>query len=336
MSITIKKIARDLNLAISTVSKALGDSHEISAETKKRVQEYVNTIDYVRNTYARNLKKKRTANIAVVVPEVADSYFSKAINGIEEIAQAKGYHVIIYITHEDPVKEAAIIREFRSGRVDGVLMSVSRCTAPATHLHELSPAQMPLVFFDRVCEDIEAPKVLTDDFESGYKATDFLVRKGCRSVAFIGLSENLDIIHQRLNGYKKALTSNGLTINDEHILFYIDQEPFDSTALVNLLSATSRPAGIVAATEMLAIKTYEACNKLKLRIPKDVKIIGFSNMSIASLLNPPLATITQPAFETGKTAAEILFRKLEAKTPDGEMERIIIPSVLDERESAGG
>ena len=125
MAITIRKIANDLGLAVSTVSKALGDSYEISDETKKRVLAYAKKLDYVPNAYASSLKKRRTGNIAVVVPEVADSYFSTAINGIEAVAQVKGYHVIIYITHEDQIKEQSILRQFKSGRVDGVLLSAS-------------------------------------------------------------------------------------------------------------------------------------------------------------------------------------------------------------------
>jgi LacI family transcriptional regulator len=335
MSITIKMIARDLKLAVSTVSKALADCHEISEHTKKRVRDYVEQLNYVRNIYASNLKKKRTGNIAVVVPEVADSYFSAAINGIESVAQDKSHHVIIYITHEDQSREASIVREFRSGRVDGVLMSVSSGKNTTTHLLELSNSDVPLVFFDRVCDDIEASKVTTNDFDSGYKATELLIRRGCNSVAFLGMTENLSIIRDRLNGYKKAITDNGMRLKEAEIISCGNDEPGAIESLTTLLTSASRPTGIVGSTEKLATLVYAVCNKLSLKIPGDVRVIGFSNMSIASLLSPPLTTITQPAFEMGKAAATVLFKKLEAKTPDTTVEKIVISSVLHERGSAG-
>jgi len=336
MSITIKKIARDLNLAVSTVSKALADSHEISEQTKKRVLDYADQLNYVRNTYASNLKKKRTGNIAVVVPEVADSYFSTAINGIEAVAQQKNYHVIIYITHEDQSREASIVREFRSGRVDGVLMSVSSGKNTTTHLQERSQSNIPLVFFDRVCDDIEAPTVTTDDLESGYKATELLIKRGCKSVAFLGMTENLSIIRDRLNGYKKAMVDNGLDINEDLIISGGIDESVIIESLSALLTSASRPIGIIGSTEKLATLVYVVCKKLSLQIPDDVRVIGFSNMGIASLLSPPLTTITQPAFEMGKAAATILFKNLEGKKADAGIVKAVIGSLLHERGSVGG
>jgi LacI family transcriptional regulator len=138
MAVTIKKIAKDLNLAVSTVSKALRDSHEISAETKARVFEYAAKMDYSPNPYASSLKGRRSGNIAVIVPEVADSFFSDAINGIEEIAKGKGYHVMIYLSHEDEALEQSIIHDLRNGRVDGVLISVVASESKANNIQDLS------------------------------------------------------------------------------------------------------------------------------------------------------------------------------------------------------
>jgi LacI family transcriptional regulator len=334
MSITIKKIAADLKLAVSTVSKALGDSHEISNETKKRVLSYAKKLNYVPNTYASSLKKRRTGNIAVVVPEVADSYFSTAINGIEAIAQLKGYHVIIYITHEDQAKEESILREFRSGRVDGVLLSVSSGKNKNTHIHDFFQLKVPLVFFDRVCEEIETAKVLTDDLESGYCAAELLINKGCKQIGFLSMSKNLSIVSQRLTGYKKALGDHGIKLINENIVHCTNDESSNYTSIKKMLAGKSRPQGVVGSTEKLTTSLYTVCHELELRIPEDIKVIGFSSMSIAALLNPPLTTITQPAFEMGKTAATLLFRKLERKKSESE-ERIVIPSVLIERRSTG-
>jgi len=333
MGITIKQIAADLKLSVSTVSKALADSYEISAETKSRILDYVKKLDYVPNTYASNLKKRKTGNIAVVVPEVADSYFATAINGIEEVAQVKGYHVIIYITHEDQLKEQSILRDFRSGRVDGVLISVSTGQSGNNHLHDLFKSNVPLVFFDRVCEEIATAKVVTDDFDSGYKATALLLKKNCREVVFISMAENLSIIQHRLNGYRAALADHGLDEKNENIIRCSSDERSNHLLMTKLLQRRNRPDGIIASTEKLATLTYHVCRELGLAIPETVKVVGFSSMAIASLLYPSLTTITQPAFEMGKMAASLLFKRLESKKTAGESETFVIESVLHERNS---
>jgi LacI family transcriptional regulator len=333
MGITIKKIADDLKLAVSTVSKALGDSHEISAETKKRVLDYARKLDYVPNTYASSLKKRKTGNIAVVVPEVADSYFATAINGIEAVAQVKGYHVIIYITHEDQTKEQSIVREFRSGRVDGVLMSVSSGKNVSTHLQELVE-KVPLVFFDRACEDVAAAKVLTNDFDSGYKVTEHLIKRGCQKIAFLAQAENLSMIKERLNGYLKALSDHEIKLKKEFVISCSGSEPTNHALIKKLLSRKDRPDAIVGSTEKLTTMSYSVCHELGINIPSHLKVAGFSSMGIAALLNPPLTTITQPAFEMGRAAATILFKKLEGKKISPEIERVVIPSMLVERRSS--
>ena len=333
MSITIKKIAEDLQLAVSTVSKALRDSHEISLETKKRVFEYAEKLNYLPNPYASSLKRKSSGNIAVVLPEVADSFFSTAINGIESIAQDKGYHVIVYLTHEDQHREQSILKSFRSGRVDGVLMSVAGGTESNDHIRELCSAGMPLVFFDRVSEDIPAAKVLTNDFESGYQAAEHLIKRGCKRIAFLSMAGDLAITNQRLLGFEKAHLDHQLKIKRNQIIYCTQQESRTFDLIKKLLQRKDRPDGIVGSVEKVTMQVYSVCHALKLKIPRDVKVIGFSNLPIAALLNPPLTTITQPAFEMGKAAATILFKALDGKRIDLQKELIIIPSALYERES---
>jgi len=333
MSITIRKIAKDLQLAVSTVSKALRDSYEISAETKKRVFEYAEKLDYVPNLYASSLKQRQTRNIAIVVPEVADSFFSSAINGIEYVAQKKGYHVIVYLTHEDLEKEVAILRDFRGGRVDGVLISVSSGAEKNSEAHHACAKHMPLVFFDRACEGITAAKVLTDDFESSYRATYHLIAKKCKKIAFLAPSEDLSIAHHRLDGYKKALRDNGFKVKKEWIVKCTTDVKESYSIIARTLKKKDRPDGIVGCVEPLTTLTYTICNDLKIRIPQDVRIVGFSSLPIASLLNPSLTTITQPAFEMGKTAATLLFNALEKSKSEIQNQRVIIPSLLVERNS---
>src|SRR5688500_3987266 len=163
--ITIRLLATELNLSIGTVSKALKDSYEISGETKERVLALAKKLNYTPNPYASSLRRKKSNTIAVVIPEVADSFFSMAMKGIEEIAQAKGYHVLIYLTYESPEKEKKILEECKNGRVDGVLLSVTAESCSAASIEELRVAEVPVVFFDRAIEGMATAKVRTNDYE---------------------------------------------------------------------------------------------------------------------------------------------------------------------------
>lgn len=333
MSITIKKIANDLQLAVSTVSKALRDSHEISAETKARVFAHASALDYLPNPYASSLKRRRSGNIAVIVPEVADSFFSDAINGIEEVAQDIGYHVMIYLTHEDAKKEQSIVRDFRNGRVDGVLISIASSVENSNHLFDLWSRKMPLVFFDRICEDICTTSVVTNDIECGYNATRHLIDKGCKRIAFLSMFQDLPIVKNRQEGYQQALLEKGYDLKVNPIVNLTNNESDNLDVITKLLSGNDKPDGFVGSVEKVTMQAYAACHALNLSIPHQVKIIGFSHLQIAALLNPSLTTITQPAFEMGKMAASILFKALQRKNFTIKNEQFVIPSVLVERDS---
>src|SRR5688572_28548652 len=217
-NINIRELAKELNLSVSTISKALNDSHEISEETKRRVLETAARLNYIPNPYASSLRGRKSKNIGVVIPEVADSFFSLAINGIESVAKEKGYHVLICLTHESFENEKNILKEFQGRRVDGVIISVSRETAHGDHINELLSNGVPLRFFDRVCEDVETTKITTDDLESGYKATKHLIQKGCDSIAFLSISKSLSISNKRLEGYMQALSDHKLKADKKNII----------------------------------------------------------------------------------------------------------------------
>lgn len=326
-------LAKELGISVSSVSKALRDSHEISSTTKRRVNELVTKLNYVPNPYASSLRRRNSKTIGVVIPEVTDSFFAQAINGIETIAVEKGYHVLIYLTHERFEKEKTILKDFESGRVDGVLMSVSKETIQCTHINELMGIGIPLVFFDRVMEEIETTRITTNDYESAYLATKHLVSKGCREVLFLSFSNNLSISGKRLQGYKNALADSGLAVSEKNILTFNKEPKSDYLLLKRRLRAASRADGILASVEKLAIPVYQACEELQLSIPGDIQVISFSNLDTASFLNPPLTTIAQPAFEMGKMAASILMKALLRKKPGLTTEDIVIPSTLVLRRS---
>jgi len=330
----IKTLAAQLGISVSTVSKALNDSYEISAETKKKVLDLAALLNYTPNAYAGSLRNKKSSNIAVVLPEVADSFFSQAINGIESVAQEKGYHVIVYLTHEKQHKEQSILNDFRNGRVDGVLMSLSSETTSDEHICRLKDKGIPLVFFDRVPEKMMAASVVTDDFEAAYKATVQLIGKGCERIVFLSLSDKLAIINHRVGGFKKALSDAGRTYHDHMLVNCSLNEQQNYETLKAVLTRTERPDAVIASAEKTATDIYSICNQLGLNIPADLKVIAFASLPIAALLSPPLSTIVQPAFEIGKTAAALLFKALEKPGFKLKNEYVILPSVFIERKSS--
>ena len=331
-SVNIKQLAKILNISISTVSKALRDSHDISKETKERVIALATELNYQPNPHASSLRKAKSKTIAVIIPEIANNYFSLAINGIESIAQEKGYHVLIYLTHESYQKEVAMMRLLHSGRVDGILISISSTTTDYSHIEELQAKGLPVVFFDRVCENFNTVSITTDDYESALNATNHLVQQGCKKIAHLMISKNLSIGDKRLKGYLNALKDHQLQI-DESLIISCTNDEEEDFALVKDLLEKRKPDGIFAAVERYAISAYEDCRQLNISIPNDVKIISFSNLQTASLLDPSLTTITQPAFEIGRQAATILFRALEEKRYQLKNEKIVYKSRLIQRDS---
>jgi len=332
----MKMLAKELQLSVATISKAIRDSHEISDKTKLRVNALVEKLNYVPNPYASSLRRRNSKTIGVVIPEVTDSFFAQAINGIESVAQEKGYHVLIYLTHESFEKEKMILKDFESGRVDGVLLSVTRETTQISHIEELMRMGVPLAFFDRVLEEIETTKIITNDYESAYLATKHLIKKGCKKILFLSFSNILCISSKRLSGYKNALLDHGIKVNDSDIITFSNESKTDYLLLKKKLKSPPRADGILASVEKLAITVYQACADLRINIPGDVQVISFSNLDSASFLNPPLTTISQPAFEIGKAAAAVLVKALGRKKFELQNEEITIPSAMVVRKSTRG
>jgi LacI family transcriptional regulator len=332
-SVNLKQLAQELNLSVSTVSRALRDSWEISTPTKQRVFDLAKKRNFQPNPYASSLRKHRSKTIAVVIPEVANNFFALAIKGIETVAREKGYHVLIYITNEDVKEEAAISSSLQSGRVDGVILSLCGSSQDTRHLVELQQRNIPLVFFDRVSDGVTAPKVMTNDQESGFIATEHLIKAGCRRVAHLTISMSLSISNKRQQGYEDALRRYDQEPGPELIVHCGNDEAENYRLIRELLSSENRPDGVFASVEKLAVQVYHACRELGLRIPEDVKIISFSNLVTASLLNPSLTTIAQPAYDMGKEAATILFRRLEKKYIVVPEDRVLLPARLEVRDS---
>jgi LacI family transcriptional regulator len=331
-NVTIRMLAERLQLSTATISKALSNSHEISEETKQRVLALAAELNYVPNPYASSLRRKASNTIAVVIPEVADSFFAEAINGIESVAQEKGYHVLIYLTHENFGKEQAILKDFQSGRVDGVLISVTTETAAAQHGLEQLVKEIPIVFFDRVCDTVTAAKITTDDAAAAYKATSHLLAGGCRRIGLLSASRHLSISNRRAEGFQQALADHQLP-PDPAAITYCSNDSNANQQLLKKVFREQRYDGIIATTEKLATAVYQVCEELQLRIPQDLQVIGFSNLSTARFLNPSLTTISQPAFDMGKAAAALLFKALKSSSFALQEQQQVIASSLIARNS---
>lgn len=332
--ISMRELAKELNFSVATVSKSLNDSHEISDETKRKVREAACRFNYILNPYASSLRNKKSKTIALVLPEVADNFFSLAINGIQSVAEKKGYHVLIYLSHEKVANEKLILSQCCSGRVDGVLMSVSSETTDPSHIQKLQQQNIPIVFFDREFEGLHIAKVVTNDLECGYLSATHLIRNGCKNPVFLSLSPNLAICNNRAKGFKAALDDNKIPDADKAIVECKGTSEEVYEKLKRLLCGKNKPDGIVASVEKLALSIYLVCQQLNVSIPSELKVVVFSTLRTAPILNPPLTTIVQPAFETGKTAAELLFKGIEKKRFNLQDEIVTLPSTLVERVSS--
>lgn len=331
--IDLKYLSKELNLSVSTISRALRDDWEISEKTKIRVRGLAEKLNYTPNPYASSLRRQSSQTIAVVVPEIANNFFTLVINGIESIARDRNYHVLIYLTHDDYQRELSIVKYFQNGRIDGILMSVSLGTQDYTHLLEMHQNGMPMVFFDRICPVIETTKIITDDFESSFNATEHLIKNGCRRIACLSLTDHLSNEIKRKQGYLQALATYDIPVKPDWIIECSNDDPLSISKIRTLLTSPRKPCSVFATVEKLALHTYEVCKELNINIPKKLKVITFSNLSTADLLNPSMTTITQPAFEIGKQAATALFKHLDKKRLAIPDEEVIMKSVLHVRHS---
>lgn len=310
--ITIKDIAKALNISTSTVSRALRGSYEINTETKRLVMEYAEKMNYRPNPIALSLKENRSRAIGVIVPEIANNFFSQAINGIENIAYNRGYHVVIFQSHESYEREMVNVQHLFARKVDGLLISLSGATKEVSHIENYKENNFPVVYFDRVPEITEAHKVVADNFDGAFRATEYMIQQGKKTIAHITSPPTLSITQERLAGYKAALEKYGLPIREELIRFchFAPEEAFNA---IDSLIKNYQPDAFFTASDRLALNCYEAQKRKIIELPKDVMFFGFTNLNVAHLLEPPLSTIVQPALELGQTAAEILLDIIENK-----------------------
>ena len=336
-AITIKDIAKALGLSTSTVSRALRGSYEISTETKKLVLEYAEKLNYRPNPIALSLKEKRSRSIGIVVCEIANNFFSQVINGIESVAYKKGYYVIISQSHESFERELANAQYLSSRSVDGLLVSLSTETTDISHLNKLHDKGLPIVFFDRITDEMQTHKVIANNFNGAYQATDHLLRSGFRRIAHVTISSHLSITKERLAGYKAALADHGIPFDESLIkyckyggLIYSETEQ----AVDGLLALEKRADAIVAASDKLSTGCLTALAKRNIKVPEEMGIVGFTNSMLADLFHPPLSTVRQPAFEMGQVAMEMLIQIIESRHPVTKFETKVLNTELTVRGSS--
>jgi len=317
-SYTIKDIAKALDLSTSTVSRALNGSYEIGTETKKLVLEYAEKINYRPNPIALSLKEQKSHSIGVVVAEVANNYFSQAINGIESIAYNRGYHVIITQTHESFDRETANVKHLLSRHVDGLLVSISAETVDISQYQYLHEKGFPIVFFDRIVAEIDTHKITANNFKGSFAATELLINTGFTKIAHLTNSNNLLISRERCDGFKAALQKHGIEFKPEY-LKYCDHggmiQDEVKLAVSELIELEDRPEAIFIASDRLTTNCLHILKTMNIKVPDDIAIAGFTNSDVAELFNPPLTVVRQPAFQMGQMATEMLIKTIESKRP---------------------
>jgi LacI family transcriptional regulator len=338
-AVTIKDIAKALGLSTSTVSRALRDSHEISAKTKNLVRNYAKDLNYRPNPIALSLKEKRSNSIGVIVCEIANSFFSQVINGIESIAYDKGYNVVISQSHESYNREVLDVNYLASRSIDGLLISVSTETNNFEHLQRLHAQGLPIVFFDRIVHEIQTHKVTVDNFSGSYDVTKHLAEKGYKRIANLAGSDYLTNTRERIAGYREALTDNNIAFDADLVRYCIHGGMLyeeAEKALDELFALPQPPDALFSSADKLTTSCLRYLKTHNIRVPEDIALVGFSNQALTELLDPPLTIVKQPAFEMGRTAMEMLLQLIEAKKPVKQFEHKVLPAELCIRDSSTG
>ncbi|MFN7493262.1 MAG: LacI family DNA-binding transcriptional regulator [Cyclobacteriaceae bacterium] len=315
--VTIKDIARELNISPSTVSRALKDHPDISVDTKKAVNALAEKLNYQPNIVALSLRQKKTNTIGVIIPEVVHFFFSTVISGIEDVAYQAGYNVILAQSNESYAREVAHVKTLFNSRVDGMLLSLSRETTNFDHVESIISKGVPIVFYDRMYNSPTSSKVIVDDYAGAKEAVNHLIAEGCKNIVHLVGAPNLIISVDRLRGYKDALKENKLEIN-ENLILSCDSGTFEEGKSVTqkILASGTKFDAIFANNDPMAMGAMMAIKEKGLKIPQDIAIVGFSNWFFGELMDPSLTTIDQPGFEMGQEAARLLIKQIDMKEKD--------------------
>jgi len=332
---TLKQIAKELHVSVSTVSKALNDSPEISEQTKIKVQEYAKLKNYKPNIIGLNLKNRKTKTIGVIIPNILNPFFAKVFTGIEKVAEGKGYNVITCISNESLEKEINTLDVLSNGTIDGFILSVSEEAQKLqeyNHFNEIINDGTPIVMFDRISDEVECDKVIVDDFDSAKDATQHLINTGCKKIALFSTIDNLSVGKLRAQGFFKALELNKMAIDQNLVVLTDSETDFDTKA--KAVFENQKIDGVFALDEHSSVSAIKMGLKKGYKIPEELSIIGFADGVWSKRLTPSLSTVSQHGPEIGEAAARLLIERLESKEEDEPpFKTTVIKTELRQRES---
>lgn len=330
--VTMKEIAKKLGVSVSTVSRALKDSPELHPDTKKRIVEMAESMNYQYNLLAQSLRISKTKVLGVIVPELTSHFFSSNISGIQDTASKRGYNVMICQSNESFEQEKANLRTLVAAQVDGLLISLSRETKSYEHLHNLYEREIPFMMFDRVTEEIPVSKVTVDDAHGAYLVVDHLLKEGCQRVAFVSGPEDLYISKKRKEGYLKALLDNGKSLDDA-IVYVTDLTTKGNQEVAQKIIADNpRADGVFCMIDPVAIDVLMVFKENGVQVPSDIALAGFTNNPTSGVIEPSLTTVSQPGYEMGVIAANHLLDQLD-EVVSSEPQSFVLQTTLVPRNS---
>ena len=333
--ITLKKIAKEFGVSISTVSKALKDSHEISTELKNRIQAFAKYYYYKPNSLALNLRNQNTKTIGVIIPEIVHHFFTTVITGIEKLANDKGYNVMICLSNESYEKEVLNLEMLANGVVDGIIASVSKETEEKDdyrHFNDLINNGIPLVMFDRVVDEINCSKVIADDKGGAILATQQLIKNGCKRVALLTTPDYVTVGNERREGYLKALNDHNIEV-DPNLIIKIDDKLMIEEQLSVLFESDNHPDGIFAVNEIYAATVMKVARRYGYKIPEDIEVIGFTDGLISEFTTPSLTTVAQHGKTMGRKSCELLLDEIDSQDSEYQHKTNLIKTDLTIRDS---
>ncbi|MBE9575941.1 LacI family DNA-binding transcriptional regulator [Flavobacterium proteolyticum] len=317
--VTLKQIAKELDVSISTVSKSLRDSPEISEDTRLKVQAFAKLYNYKPNNIALSLKNKKTKTIGIIIPEIVHHFFATVISGIEQVANECGYNVIVCLSDESFDKEVINMEMLANGSTDGFIMSLSKETQQKKdfhHLQEVINQGMPVVLFDRISNDILCDKVIIDDQLAAYEATNFLISKGLKKIALLTTVDYVSVGKLRTDGYLNVLHDHGIEVDESLIIRIEDTEHCDEK--INELLENKSVDAILAVNELFAVTAIKLAMSKGIKIPEDLSVVAFTDGIISKYSTPTITTISQNGIKMGRKAAEMLIKRLELEDEEDE------------------
>lgn len=313
--ITLKEIANELGISVSTVSKALKDYPDVSSETKSKVVELAESLHFTPNTFAQSLRSQQSKTIGVIIPSMVHYFFSSIIDAVLKEAEAKGYMVIIMQSNEDYELEKKQVKLLLDKGVDGILISLSNGTKDTAHLQRVIDFGIPLVLFDKISKLLKCSKVIINDIKASYDVVTYLINRGCKRIAYFRGDLNPQNSIDRFLGYKKALEDNNIAY-DPSLVYSTPNANFDDgyqTTKKALEEHHMNIDAIYTITDLTAIGAINYLNEKQIKIPDQIAVFGFSNWFMSSVITPTLSSVEQNAYKTGEKSVEILFHEIESK-----------------------